>query len=45
MASGWFEIVYEDRDCTVLHVLDQKKETAPPTEEDEDLDSEEENGN
>jgi len=45
MNSGWFEIVYEDRDCTVLHVLDQKKETAPPTETDEDDDGEEDNGN
>jgi hypothetical protein len=25
-ASGWFEIVYEDRDCTVLHIRDQKAE-------------------
>ncbi|MDQ2976517.1 MAG: hypothetical protein M3R69_14055 [Acidobacteriota bacterium] len=24
--SGWFEIVYEDRDCTVLHIRDQKAE-------------------
>jgi hypothetical protein len=23
-ASGWFEIVYEDRDCTILHIRDQK---------------------
>jgi hypothetical protein len=35
-ASGWFEIVYEDRDCTVLHVRDQKAEPEPeesPTDE------------
>ena len=25
-ASGWFEIVYEDRDCTILHIRDQKVE-------------------
>ena len=30
--SGWFEIVYEDEDCTVLHILDFKKEA--PEEED-----------
>jgi hypothetical protein len=29
MASGWFEIVYEDADCTVLHILDFKKEAEP----------------
>jgi hypothetical protein len=29
--SGWFEIVYEDRDCTILHIRDQKQ--APPPEE------------
>ena len=28
-ASGWFEIVYEDEDCTVLHIRDQKAEPAP----------------
>jgi hypothetical protein len=27
--SGWFEIVYEDRDCTVLHIRDQKAEPEP----------------
>ncbi|MEK6282689.1 MAG: hypothetical protein AABN95_20200 [Acidobacteriota bacterium] len=25
--SGWFEIVYEDSECTILHILDQKEET------------------
>ena len=29
MASGWFEIVYEDRECTILHILDQKVEPEP----------------
>ncbi len=29
--SGWFEIVYEDADCTILHILDFKSE--PPPEE------------
>lgn len=29
--SGWFEVVYEDEECTVLRILDQKGE--PPPEE------------
>lgn len=28
-ASGWFEVVYEDKDCTVLHIRDQKVEPEP----------------
>jgi len=28
-ASGWFEIVYEDRDCTIFHIRDQKVEPEP----------------
>jgi hypothetical protein len=28
-ASGWFEIVYEDRDCTVFHIRDKKVESEP----------------
>jgi hypothetical protein len=35
-ASGWFEIVYEDRDCTILHIRDQK--VAPEPEESNDND-------
>ena len=35
--SGWFEIVYEDRDCTILHIRDQKAE--PPPEESEPNDT------
>jgi hypothetical protein len=27
--SGWFDIVYEDRDCTVFHIRDQKQEPEP----------------
>jgi hypothetical protein len=38
-ASGWFDIVYEDRDCTILHIRDQKVEPQP--EESETNDSEE----
>jgi hypothetical protein len=22
--SGWFEIVYEDEQCTIMHILDEK---------------------
>ncbi len=29
-ASGWFQVVYEDRDCTILWIRDQKEE--PKTE-------------
>ena len=36
--SGWFEIVYEDTDCTILHIRDQK--SAPPPEELEQKDIE-----
>jgi hypothetical protein len=32
--SGWFEVVYEDHDCTVLHIREQKREP-PPEEPDE----------
>jgi hypothetical protein len=28
-ASGWFDIVYEDSQCTVLHIRDQKAEPDP----------------
>jgi len=36
-ASGWFEIVYEDKECTVLHIRDQKVE--PPPEQPETSDA------
>ena len=29
--SGWFDIVYEDKECTILHIRDEKAE--PPPEE------------
>ena len=32
--SRWFEVVYEDRDCTILHIRDQKVEP-PPEEKDQ----------
>jgi hypothetical protein len=31
LSSGWFDRVYEDADCSVLHIRDQKAE--PPPEE------------
>jgi hypothetical protein len=40
-ASGWFEIVYEDKQCTVLHIRDQKVEPKPE-ESDTDGSSDEE---
>jgi hypothetical protein len=33
MESGWFDIVYEDTDCTILRIRDEKGK--PPTEEGE----------
>jgi hypothetical protein len=30
--SGWFEIVYEDKDCTILHILEHKGQP-PPSDE------------
>jgi hypothetical protein len=32
-ASGWFDIVYEDHDCTIMHIRDEKAE--PPPEDSE----------
>ena len=32
--SGWFEVVYEDEDCTILHIRDEKVEQ-PPDKNDE----------
>ena len=37
LTSGWFERVYRDADCTVLHIRDQKGE-APPEDKDDDKD-------
>jgi len=41
--SGWFEIVYEDEECTVLHIRDQKG-AALPEEPDEGEDQPDDNG-
>ena len=49
MDSGWFEVVYEDKDCTILHIRDQKVEKpADKNEEDNSDNSDDEpddNGN
>jgi hypothetical protein len=37
MDSGWFEVVYEDKDCTVLHIRDQKVE--PPADKNDENNS------
>lgn len=34
MASGWFEEVYSDDDCVILHIRDQKGEPPPEAAED-----------
>ena len=34
MASGWFDKVYEDEDCVILHIRDQKGEPPPESAED-----------
>lgn len=31
MGSGWFDRVYEDEDCTILYIRDQKGEPPPET--------------
>ena len=36
--SGWFDKVYEDDECTVLHIRDQKGEPPPETDETNDAD-------
>jgi len=40
-ASGWFEIVYEDSDCTILHIRDQKAEPEPEEPDNNDSGDEE----
>jgi hypothetical protein len=48
MDSGWFEVVYEDKDCSVLHIRDQKVEPPADTNDQNNDDSDDEpddNGN
>ncbi len=35
--SGWFEIIYEDSDCTILQIRDQKQEPEPEEPEMQEL--------
>jgi hypothetical protein len=37
-ASGWFDIVYEDGDCTIMHIRDEKAEPLPEDESNQDTD-------
>ena len=39
--SGWFDIVYEDSDCTILHIRDQKVEPEPEESETDDSSTDE----
>ena len=45
LESGWFEIVYEDKECVVLHILDQKKAPSPEEDNGDAKDSGDESGN
>jgi hypothetical protein len=38
LQSGWFDRVYEDEECTVLHIRDQKGAPPPEAKEDESTD-------
>ena len=40
-ASGWFEIVYEDRDCTILQIRDHKVEPQPEESDNDNTGNEE----
>jgi hypothetical protein len=40
--SGWFESVYEDDDCTILHIRDEKGE--PPPDNNDEPDQQDEDG-
>jgi hypothetical protein len=41
MESGWFDIVYEDIDCMILRIRDQKGETPSGEGEPGDIPTEE----
>lgn len=43
LRSGWFDRVYEDADCSVLHIRDQKGE--PPSEDKKDKSDDDGDGN
>ena len=37
--SGWFEVVYEDEDCTILHIRDQKVEEPRDQNDENNIDN------
>jgi hypothetical protein len=45
LRSGWFERVYEDRDCSVLHIRDQKSEPPPEDKKKDDDKPDDDNDN
>lgn len=45
LRSGWFDKVYEDDDCTVLHIRDQKSEPPPEEKTDNPDDGDNKNSN
>jgi len=44
-SSGWFDIVYEDAECTVLHIRDEKTTPSEENNEDNSDESDEEDTN
>jgi hypothetical protein len=40
-SSGWFEVVYEDKQCTILHIRDKQVEPEPDDSETNDEDDSE----
>lgn len=40
-SSGWFEVVYEDKQCTILHIRDQRVEPPPDDSDTSDEDDSE----
>jgi len=44
-ASGWFDIVYEDAECTVLHIRDARAKPTEQNNEDNSDESDEEDNN
>jgi len=44
LRSGWFDRVYEDEDCSVLHIRDEKGEPPPEMKNDDSDTSDDDNG-
>ncbi|HYY43361.1 MAG TPA: hypothetical protein VE775_11560, partial [Pyrinomonadaceae bacterium] len=45
MDSGWFEEVYSDDDCTILHIRDEKGSPPPDADEGNTPDNQDSNDN